>query len=57
MLFIDFHMLLVSSLCVILHVIEVTYQMHKNNVNNLVYVSLVTNTNKSLKMLFDTNLT
>ena len=49
MLFIDFHVLLVSSLCVILHMIEMTCKMHENNVNNLAYVCEPCH--KSLKML------
>ena len=54
---IDFCVLLTSSLHVILHVIEMTHWSTSTMQTNLVNVNLITNINKSLKTLLDTNLT
>ena len=55
---IDFRMLLASSLCVILHMVEVIHQCKRIARASLVNVSLIIKINKScLKILLDTGLT
>ena len=55
MLSIDFHVLLMSSSHVILHVIDMTCQCMRITWANLVNVSLATTISKSLKMFLNTH--
>ena len=57
MLSIDCHLLFTSSSRVIVLMIEMTHKCTRIMQTNLVNVSLVTNINRSLKMLLNTNLT